>query len=161
MNSNKGMYLEELVERTILFYHTNQLGFLEKRQIPIKILKHINEKTVVATLVSKAKVDYFGYINNIYFEMECKQTIHEYFDINMIKDHQLRYLKEVSRLKCKSIILIFFELYNKVVAIEYDKLMILREELKKKSLPYNKVVENGVEIEIIYPGILDLIKLFQ
>jgi len=161
MNTNKGMYLEQLVERTILFYCNNKIGFLEKRQIPIKILKHINEKTVVASLISKAKVDYFGYINNKYFEMECKQTIHDYFDINLIKEHQLRYLKEVNNQNCMSLVLIYFELYDKVIAIEYSKLMFLREKLKKKSLPFNSVVENGIEIEVIYPGILDLIKLFQ
>jgi len=161
MNSNKGMYIEQLVDRTILYYHFNKLGFLEKRQIPIKILKHINEKIVIATLTAKAKVDYFGFINNKYCEIECKQTVHEYFDINLIKQHQLDYLKETSDLHCMSIVLIYFEHYNKVVAIEYDKLMQLRKELKKKTIPLHKVVEFGTEIEIIYPGILDLIKLFQ
>ncbi|MCQ3914999.1 MAG: Holliday junction resolvase RecU [Mycoplasmoidaceae bacterium] len=159
MNNNLGMYIEQLVDRTITYYQFNNLGFLEKRQIPIKVLKHINETTVVAKLVAKAKVDYFGFISNNYLEIECKQTKHEFFDISLIKHHQLNYLKYVSENNCKAFVLIYFEQYNKVIALSYGQLLKCKQIAKKNALPFNIVAEQGIELEIIYPGILNLKKL--
>lgn len=159
MNTNLGMYIEQLVDRTIAYYQFNNLGFLEKRQIPIKVLKHINETTIVAKLTAKAKVDYFGYINNKYIEIECKQTKHEYFDMLMIKHHQLEYLKYVDTAGCLSFLFIYFEKYDKVIAISYQSLLTCKLEAKKNALPYQIVAKHGIELEIIYPGILNLKKL--
>lgn len=160
MTTNLGMYIEQLVDRTIIYYQINNLGFLEKRQIPIKIIKHINETTVIAKLVSKAKVDYFGYINNKYVEIECKQTKHEYFDMSLIKPHQLNYLKYVNDLSSSSYIFIYFEKYDKVIAVSYPQLVLCKQINKKNALPFDLMVKQGTEIEIIYPGILNLKKLF-
>lgn len=159
MNSNKGMYIEQLVDRTIVYYQSNNLGLLEKRQIPIKVLKHINETTIVAKLIAKAKVDYFGYINHKYIEIECKQTVHEYFDLKLIKTHQLEYLKQVSSM-CLSYIFIYFERYNEVIAISYQNLMLAKKENKKNAIPFNLIKKHGIQLEIVYPGILNLAKLF-
>lgn len=159
MTTNLGMYIEQLVDRTIVYYQFNNLGFLEKRQIPIKVLKHINETTIVAKLTAKAKVDYFGYINNQYLEIECKQTKHDYFDLLLIKQHQLNYLKYVSNNHCLSFVLIYFELYDKVIAISYEQLIQCKQIAKKNALPFKIVAEHGIELEIIYPGILNLKKL--
>ncbi|MBQ0045863.1 MAG: Holliday junction resolvase RecU [Mycoplasma sp.] len=159
MNTNLGMYIEQLVDRTITYYQFNNLGFLEKRQIPIKVLKHINETTVVAKLIAKAKVDYFGYINGRYIEIECKQTKHEYFDMSLIKHHQLNYLKYVHENNCLSYVFIYFEKYDKVLALSYSNLLDCKKQAKKNALPFSIVAEHGKELEIIYPGILDLKKL--
>lgn len=160
MNTNLGMYIEQLVDRTILYYQFNNLGFLEKRQIPIKVLKHINETTIVAKLIAKAKVDYFGYINNKYCEIECKQTIQDYFDLNLIKNHQLQYLKKVSDNSCLSYVFIYFERYNSIFAISCANLLLARKIAKKNSIPFEIVSKYGIKLEVIYPGILDLSKLF-
>ena len=159
MNNNLGMYIEQLVDRTIAYYQFNNLGFLEKRQIPIKVLKHINETTIVAKLTAKAKVDYFGYIKNNYIEIECKQTKHEYFDLALIKHHQLDYLKYVDECGCKSFVLIYFEKYDKVIALPYKQLLTCKQIAKKNALPFGIVAKQGTELEIIYPGILNINKL--
>lgn len=159
MTTNLGMYIEQLVDRTIIYYQANNLGLLEKRQIPIKVLKHINETTIVAKLTAKAKVDYFGYINNHYLEIECKQTKHDYFDLALIRPHQLNYLKEISNYGYGNYVLIYFEKYDKVIAISYSQLLECRKIAKKKVLPFKLVAELGIELEIIYPGILNLKKL--
>jgi len=159
MNTNLGMYIEQLVDRTVSYYWANNLGFLEKRQIPIKVLKHINETTIVAKLTAKAKVDYFGFINNKYIEIECKQTMHEYFDMLLIKHHQLDYLKAVSDMGASSFVFIYFEKYDKVIALTYQHLLDSKLEAKKNAMPYEIVARHGIELNIVYPGILDLTKL--
>lgn len=160
MNTNLGMYIEQLVDRTISYYQFNNLGFLEKRQIPIKVLKHINETTIIAKLIAKAKVDYFGYINKQYVEIECKQTKHDYFDISLIKHHQINYLKFVNDCGCKSFVFVYFEQYDKVIALSYEQLIKCKKLAKKNALPFKLVAEQGNEIDIIYPGILNINKLF-
>ena len=160
MNANLGMYIEQLVDRTISYYSFRNLGFLEKRQIPIKVLKHINETTIVAKLFAKAKVDYFGFIKNKYIEIECKQTKHEYFDMLLIKKHQLDYLKWVSSLNSLSYVFVYFEQYDKTIAITYENLIKCKQEVKKNALPFAKMLEHGIELNVIYPGILDIDKLF-
>ena len=159
MNTNLGMYIEQLVDRTIDYYQFNSLGFLEKRQIPIKVLKHINDTTIVAKLVAKAKVDYFGYLNNKYLEIECKQTKHECFDMSLIKSHQLCYLKYVDACGSLAYVLVYFERYNKVIALTYKQLLACKKEVKKNALPYSCMAKHGTELEIIYPGVLNIKKL--
>lgn len=159
MNNNLGMYIEQLVDRTVSYYQFNNLGFLEKRQIPIKVLKHINETTIIAKLVAKAKVDYFGFINGKYLEIECKQTKHEYFDIALIQKHQLNYLKYVDENKCLALLFVYFEKYDKVIALSYQQLIKCKQVAKKNALPFEIVAKHGIELEIIYPGILNIMKL--
>ncbi len=154
------MYIEQLVDRTIVYYQFNNIGFLEKRQIPIKVLKHINETTIVAKLVAKAKVDYFGYINKQYIEIECKQTKHEHFDMLLIKHHQLNYLKYIDECGSKAYVFVYFEIYDKVIALSYKQLLECKKIAKKNALPYKVVAEHGTELEIVYPGVLNIKKLF-
>lgn len=161
INKNKGMYIEQLVDRTINYYDLHNLGHIEKRQIPIKILKHINQQLVVAKLINKAKVDYFMFINNKYIEMECKQTNKIYFDLKLIKDHQFKYLKEMKKINVLGIFLLHFEAYDSTIAITCDDLLQLAKKIKKQKIDYYTIKQNGKIINIIYPGILDLKEIFN
>lgn len=69
IHTNLGMYTESIVDRTIEYYniHENQI-FIEKRNVPIKIIKKIDNSTVIGKLIQKSYIDYFGVINNKYFE---------------------------------------------------------------------------------------------
>ena len=41
MNANRGMYIEELVNRTNSYYYDRNIAIIEKRYLPIKIVKNI------------------------------------------------------------------------------------------------------------------------
>lgn len=160
INANKGMYIEQLMNRTIQYYQTNNIGHLEKRQIPMKILKHVNKKIVLAKLIDKAKVDYFLYINKKYFEIECKQTQKDYFDLALIKKHQAKYLNEIRKINGEGLLIIYFELFEKIICISYKKLMALAQKINRKKIKYSLIKKWGIVIELIFPGILNLKKLF-
>ena len=162
INSNKGMYLEELVNRTSQYYDAYNLGLIEKRQIPTRVIKKLSLQTAIVKLLAKAKVDYFVYINNQYFEVECKQTSKTYFDLNLIMKHQHDYLKKLTFLNIASYILIYFSTYDKVYAISYSKLLKVIEQKKiSKKINFISIKNNGIEIPIIYPGILDFKKMIK
>lgn len=111
-------------------------------------------------MVAKAKVDYFGFINNKYVEIECKQTKHQYFDMQLLKHHQIDYLKQIDNIGCLAFVFIYFELYDKIIGLTYGQLLKCRKQAKKNALPFDLVAEHGTEIEVVYPGILNIIKLF-
>ena len=71
--------------------------YFEKRNIPFKILKMINEKTFVGLLFSKSTVDYTGVYKNTHCEFEAKQTELETFNFNNIQQHQYLYLEKLSK----------------------------------------------------------------
>ena len=160
ININKGMYIEQLMNRTMQYYQINNIAHLEKRQIPIKIIKRIDKDIVVAKLVDKAKVDYFLYFNKKYVEIECKQTRKKYFDMSLIKKHQTKYLEDIKAVGGFALLIIHFEIFNQTIGIYYEKLIKLVQKIKMKKIEYSLIKEYGTTIEIIFPGILNLKKLF-
>lgn len=160
INANKGMYIEQLMNRTIQYYQNNNIAHLEKRQIPIKILKRVNGKIVLAKLIDKAKVDYFLYINKKYVEIECKQTKKEYFDLALIRGHQEKYLNEIKKIGGIGLLIVYFELFDQTICIFYEELKKLIQKVKRKRISYITFKKHGILVELIFPGILNLRKLF-
>jgi recombination protein U len=89
LNINKGMFLEEVINRTADYLITNNLGVIEKREIPIKIIKKLSENTCVGKITAKSRLDYFCIAKNKYFEFDAKETSEDYFSTTLIKNHQL------------------------------------------------------------------------
>jgi recombination protein U len=112
MFANRGMYIEEIINRTIDYYINHYDCLLEKRNIPIKIVKDLDNNMIVGKLLSKSYVDYSGYINNHHLEFESKQTNNKHFSISLIKDHQYSYLIKVQRLNCLAFVIVYFSLYD-------------------------------------------------
>ena len=157
INANRGMYIEQLVERTIDFYNCKNICHIEKRHIPLKIIKKINETTAVAKILTKSFVDYFGTINGKYVEFECKQTVNEYFDLNLIKSHQWEYLNTIGNYQNSlSFIIICFEKIDSIILIDTKTLKECHKQNKNKKIPYNLLIKYGIKLEIIYPGIIDI-----
>ncbi|MDE5553456.1 MAG: Holliday junction resolvase RecU, partial [Malacoplasma sp.] len=58
--ANRGMYLEELINKTIEYYSSNEIAFFEKRFLPIKILNKLDDNFIRGKLLKKSYVDYCG-----------------------------------------------------------------------------------------------------
>lgn len=158
MNINKGMYVEEVINRTIEYYNSKNICYIEKRFPPYKIIKKINNINFLGVLISKSSVDYNGIINGIYFDLEVKQTSKNHFDLNMLMKHQFNHLMRIQKLNGKCFIIIFFENNNDFILIDWINLIDLYKTNKNKCLPYEKIKQKGRSIELSYPGILDFIK---
>jgi recombination protein U len=111
-SANRGSYAETLIDRTCQYYRTNHIAMIEKREVPIKILKRINESTIIGRLMSKSFVDYFGCYHVKHFEFEVKQTNDYNFSLDMIKPHQLRYLIECVHYGVESFVVVYFSAYD-------------------------------------------------
>jgi recombination protein U len=113
LNNNRGMFAEEIINRTILFYENNVDIYIEKREIPIKIVSKKDNGYIVGKLLRKSFVDYFGVYKNKHFEFEVKQTEKEYFDIALLKNHQISHLVDMEKRNIKTFIIVYSSIENK------------------------------------------------
>ncbi len=162
IKSNKGMFLEEIINRTILYYSSKNIAYFEKRNIPFKIFKMINEKTFIGLLFSKSTVDYTGIYKNIHCEFEAKQTELETFNFKNIKEHQFEYLEKMSKYNNTfCFLIIYMSKYEKFYLIEFSKVIEYIKLNKTHIIRIDKLNEYGYELEITYPGILNLIEVLN
>jgi recombination protein U len=94
MNSNRGMYAEEIVNRTIDYYCVHKIALIEKRAVPIKIVKDVSNGMIIGKLLNKSLVDYCGCIKGKHIEFEVKETANDGFSLKQIQQHQYEYLDE-------------------------------------------------------------------
>ena len=162
IKSNKGMFLEELINRTITYYESKNIAYFEKRNIPFKILKMINEKTFVGLLFSKSTVDYTGVYKNTHYEFEAKQTELATFNFKNIQQHQFSYLEKLSKYwNTICFLIIYMAKYEKFYLIKFSKIVEYIKLNKTHIINMENLKKYGYELEIIYPGILNLIEILD
>lgn len=153
---NKGMYIEELINKTINYYNINNIGLFEKRNLPI-VIKNIKNNYVTGYLKEKSKVDYFGLYNNKHIEFESKQTEKDFFQFSLFKSHQLEYLFKSKQMGAISFLLIHFFTMDVTLAIETTELEFLYKKYKSRKIDYSILKNYSSNVDIIFPGILNLI----
>lgn len=162
INSNKGMYIENLVEKTISFYISNKLCFIEKRYLPIQIVKKLDHDMIVGKLIKKSFVDYIGIVEGKYISFETKQTNMDEFNLNQIKEHQLKFLSLISQLNGISFLILHFYCHDKTFLISFLEIeKWLSKKRKKVTLDFlnDLVKQNRIcELKIVFPGILDILE---
>lgn len=157
---NKGMYIEELVGNTITFYNNKNIGIFEKRYLPIKIIS-IDKNKVIGYLKEKSFVDFVGIYNKRHIEFETKQTNDNYFRFTLFKEHQLKYLINSHNHGSISFLIIHFYNFDKTFAINTSELISLYEKYKNKKISLEYIENHFHKLEIIFPGILDLISFLR
>ncbi len=158
-NKNKGMYIESLINKSIIYYIDNNICFMEKRNIPISIISKNKDKTI-CKILEKSYVDYFGMIDSKFISFETKQTNNDFFDLKQLKKHQYEHLKYIHDLKGFSFLIIHFYCYDKTFLLSFNFLQnLIGKKIKKLFLNEIKNCTNNIdicELTIVFPGILDL-----
>lgn len=161
MNANRGMYAEELVNRTNSYYYDKDIALIEKRYLPIKIVKNINETTIVGKLLAKSYVDYCGVYKGKHIEFEVKQTNEANFSLALIKEHQLRHLINAARHGAIPFVIIYFDKYDKFYLLSINDILAWKDTNTSKTIKYEYICQHGTELEITYPGIIDYLKVIK
>jgi recombination protein U len=160
-HSNLGMYLELIINRTCEFYASREVALIEKREVPIKILKIIKDNTIIGKIMSKSSIDYFGSKGNIRFEFEAKETKFDYFDLHLIKEHQFAYMKKLLTMNIKCYIFVHFQKFEEIYLLDFKWIDDYIVNKGKKKIDYATIKEQGNKLEIMYPGIIDFISLIN
>lgn len=160
---NRGMLLETLINNTINYYKQNKIAFFQKNNLNIKFKKTDNKtennliRSYESFIKSKSTVDYCGIYKGRYITFEAKSTEEKNFPFSNIKSHQHEHLKMIHSFGGLAFYIIFFKLYQKVYIINVNDI----NYENKKSMSFDEVSQNGKEIEIIFPGIIDFLSLIN
>jgi recombination protein U len=117
---NLGMYAETLVQRSCDYYRLHHIAYIEKRQLPIKIIKRINETTIVGKLLNKSYVDFFGCHHGKHLEFEVKETGNDDLLISILKPHQLEYLNVMTKQNIWCFLVVYFSKYDELYRIDFS-----------------------------------------
>lgn len=150
MHSNRGMFLEELINNTNKYYERQNIAQVEKRELPILITSKEKAK-ITGILKAKSKVDYFGNWKGRHIEFEAKSTSCSTFYISKITKHQLEYLKSIKKQNSLSFLIVYFTRYKKFFLIEDIN----------SNLSIKHCIEKEKEIPLRFPGILDYLSLLN
>lgn len=161
MARNRGMLLEKLINKTILFYNKNNIGLFHKKVIPIRFKKieSNNNKLLIkdGIIVDKSTTDYYGVYNGIFIAFEAKSTDLKFLPMNNIKKHQHKYLKKIEELGGISFYIIGFKEENKYFLV----LPKVIENNNGTQIKIQYLEKTGYSIELEYPGILDFLAIIQ
>jgi recombination protein U len=113
------MYAEEIVNRTIEYYRVHGIALIEKRMVPIKIIKNVSTGVILGKLLSKSLVDYCGCYHGQHIEFEVKETANDGFSLNQLQTHQFQYLKEATRHSHWCFLIVYFTGYEEFYLIHF------------------------------------------
>lgn len=150
MHSNRGMFLEELINNTNRYYERQKIALIEKREVPILITKKDGAK-IEGMIKSKSKVDYFGNWNGSHIEFEAKTTSCSTFYASKLSEHQRTFLKNSSSQLGITFIILYFSKYRKFFLVKTFE----------GNISYAHCLEKEKEIPLKFPGILDYISLLS
>ena len=149
---NRGMFLESIINKTIQLYKLNGIGIFHKKSVPITFsgVKGTNE-IKRGWLSSKSTVDYYGIYQGYFVSFEAKSTNEKSLPLSNIKDHQLDYINQIKAHGGVAFFIVAFSSFDKYFIVEPS----VFNKLNKKSLSIELAKKECIELELIYPGILD------
>lgn len=150
-HKNRGMILETIINSTIDFYNQNNVAIMHKKMLDISF-KKIGKDLVVkdAVVLRKSTVDYYGIYKGIFVAFEAKSTKENTLNLKQIQEHQLNYLKRIRFHQGCAFLIIFFKEFERFFLLDIAKL-----DLKQKSISLSFLEQNGIEVILTYPGIID------
>lgn len=155
---NKGMLLEKLINKTILFYKNNNLALFHKKELDIKFHKvNNNFELVGAKIKSQSTIDYYGIHDGMFVAFEAKSTDQDTFAFRNLKSHQLKYLNKIVDLGGVAFIILGFNSYSRYFILPINFIC----EYYKKSLNIKEIPNSVYELELTFPGILDFIPVIK
>ena len=159
MSKNRGMLLESLINKTIDMYRVNDIGLFHKKEVPINFAKIIKDKNKLrvenAYIKSKSTLDYYGVYNGHFVAFEAKSTKLKSLPFQNIKEHQLKYMKNVVKHGGISFFILGYQKYDEFFLFNYETL----ESIENKSISIEDARRYGFKLDVVYPGILDFVNL--
>lgn len=158
-HKNKGMLLESIINRTILYYEQEGIALFHKKYLDIR-LKRVRSRMphiVDGQLIRKSTVDYYGIYQGRYIAFEAKSVDQDHFPLANIRPHQLQYLRAVEQHNGISFIILFYRVEQKFYLLYTSTL----QGQHSRHLKSRHCMEIGIPLTLIYPGILDFIPIIR
>ncbi|TDV24256.1 recombination protein U [Mycoplasmopsis mustelae] len=161
MMKNRGMFLESVLNKTIEYFWTHKIAFIEKKGLDIALKTIIKEgkRLVVkdSNIYKKSTVDYTGCYKGSFICFEAKSCNEDRFDLSNLKEHQLQYLHLIQDNGGYAFVVLFFSNVNRFFQVKINYLQKLIDN-KIKSVKLVDIEKNSKELSLEFPCILNFLE---
>ena len=163
---NRGMGLESDINLTNQYYIDNKKAYIYKKPTPIQVTKidYKNNSIIIKEAYFKepSTTDYNGLYKGKYIDFEAKETKSKTsFTLSNIHKHQIEHLKNISRHKGISFIIVRFTTLNKTYLLRTEDFIEFTDNNKRKSIPIEYFEEKGYLLKDGYIPRIDYLKVID
>ncbi len=138
---NRGMFLENIINETNLYYIEKKRAYIYKKPTPIGVIKTKGAK-LEGYFKEPSTLDYNGLYKGHYIEFDAKECSSKTsFPLKNIKDHQLKHIKNIY--KNNGIIFLIILMNDNYYLLNSKDLLDFINNNERKSIPYNYIKEKG------------------
>ena len=158
--AKRGMDLESLINEANKYYLDNDIAVIYKKPTPVEIKKvSYKGKTeyIEGVLREKSTLDYTGVYKGYYLDFDAKSSKSKTsFPLSNIHKHQLLHIDRV--LKHKGISFLIIEMNDRFFILDGNVLMNFVNNNDRKSIPFEFIQKEGLEIKLKFSPTLDYIQ---
>lgn len=161
--ARRGMDLENLINEANKYYLDNDIAVIYKKPTPVEIKKvSYKGKTeyIEGVLREKSTLDYTGVYKGYYLDFDAKSSKSKTsFPLANIHKHQLLHIDRV--LKHKGISFLIIEMNDRFFILDGNVLIKFVNNNDRKSIPFDYIKDNGLEIKLKFNPTLDYIPVLD
>ena len=161
--AKRGMDLESLINEANKYYLDNDIAVIYKKPTPVEIKKvSYKGKTeyIEGVLREKSTLDYTGVYKGYYLDFDAKSSKSKTsFPLSNIHKHQLLHIDRV--LKHKGISFLIIEMNDRFFILDGNVLIKFVNNNDRKSIPFDFIKNNGLEIKLKFNPTLDYIPVLD
>lgn len=161
--ARRGMDLESLINEANKYYLDNEIAVIYKKPTPVEIKKvSYKGKTeyIEGVLREKSTLDYTGVYKGHYLDFDAKSSKSKTsFPLSNIHKHQLLHIDRV--LKHKGISFLIIEMNDRFFILDGNVLMNFVNNNDRKSIPFEFIQKEGLEIKLKFSPTLDYITVLD
>lgn len=161
--AKRGMDLENLINEANKYYLDNDIAVIYKKPTPVEIKKvSYKGKTeyIEGVLREKSTLDYTGVYKGYYLDFDAKSSKSKTsFPLANIHKHQMLHIERV--LKHKGISFLIIEMNDRFFILDGNVLMNFVNNNDRKSIPFEFILKEGLEIKLKFSPTLDYIAVLD
>ena len=148
----RGSILEEIVNRTNLFYKDSNLALIQKIPTPIIPVEYAKEthQIKLAYFEKKSTVDYIGAVQGIPVCFDAKECNSDRFRLNNIHTHQFEFMKCFEEQEGVAFVLIYFTSIEKFYYMRFKELEFIYKRYQNGEIKSFKIDELDEEFFLKY-----------
>ncbi|MFA5687184.1 MAG: Holliday junction resolvase RecU [Bacilli bacterium] len=163
--ANRGMALEDDINKSNEYYRDKNIALITKRPTPINVVKvdySRGAKIIDAYFEKQSTTDYNGVFQGKYLDFEAKSTISKTsLPLANITKHQIEHIKKVQEHGGIAFFIIRFSSLNETYLIDASFVINQFKEQKRKSLAYLQLKKVAYLIEEGFQPRLDYLSVVK
>ena len=156
--ANRGMDLENLINKTNESLIENDIAIIYKKPTPIHVNKYNydNKRITDAFYETPSTLDYNGIYKGYYIEFDAKNTNLKNLPLANIANHQIEHIKRI--IKHNGIVFLLISIMDNIYVLNGITLIDFIDHNDRKSIPFDYIDKNGIKVDYSYLKGIDYIK---